>query len=475
MNGLAGSGKTTIAQTISERLFADGQLGATFFCSRDFEDRSNVQLIFPTLAIQLARNDTEFRSRFVRLVQSNPGIAHESLYNQVNRLIAEPLQRSALSTVIVVDALDECNDDETTSAILSVLGRLISEVPKVKFFLTGRPELRIQTGFRLPLLKKVADVFVLHDVEPSLITNDIRLFLKHNFLEMASRRGGLDGWPTDEEVERLCKRAAGLFIYAVATIKFIDKQSGNPRRQLNLLLRLPECTAREGKIMVKPNTTLDSLYTSILQGAFGDDDDPDNDPLVRSVLGAMSLVVNPLSPSSIATLLGLDTEDVFPLLSSAQSLLILQDPNFPVRPFHKSFPDFIVDPNRCTNPRFCVSPPDHHSRLLINCLVLMDRILEKNMCKLPDGSANSDISDLKERIERYINPSLRYACTSWYRHFANGPMTPADAPRITSAIHRFLERKLLFWLEVLSALGTVRDAVDALQAATDWLKVCQAR
>ena len=61
LNGLARMGKTTIAQTIPERLFADGQLGASFFCSRDFEDQSNLQTIFPTLAVQLARNYTEFR------------------------------------------------------------------------------------------------------------------------------------------------------------------------------------------------------------------------------------------------------------------------------------------------------------------------------------------------------------------------------------------------------------------------------
>src|SRR5579872_2904686 len=75
LNGLAGTGKTTIAQTIAERLFAGGQLGASFFCSRDFEDRSSLQSIFPTLAVQLARKYQKFRSVFVQLVESNPGIS----------------------------------------------------------------------------------------------------------------------------------------------------------------------------------------------------------------------------------------------------------------------------------------------------------------------------------------------------------------------------------------------------------------
>ena len=54
LNGLAGTGKSTIAQTFAETTFADGKLGASFFCSRDFADRSNLHMIFPTLAFQLA-------------------------------------------------------------------------------------------------------------------------------------------------------------------------------------------------------------------------------------------------------------------------------------------------------------------------------------------------------------------------------------------------------------------------------------
>ena len=61
LNGLAGTGKSTIAQTFVDTTFADGKLGASFFCSRDFEDRSNLQRIFPTLAFQLACKYPDFR------------------------------------------------------------------------------------------------------------------------------------------------------------------------------------------------------------------------------------------------------------------------------------------------------------------------------------------------------------------------------------------------------------------------------
>jgi hypothetical protein len=464
LNGLAGTGKSTIAKTIAERLFADNQLGASFFCSRDFEDRRNIQLIFPTLATQLAHNYPKFRSILVSLIQSDPGIVHVSLYQQMEQLIVQPLNDSNVSTVIIVDALDECKDEESGPVILSVLGRLASKIPKVKFFLTGRPEPRISEGFRLPLLAKITDVFVLHTVEQDQVTSDIQLFFKDCFSELADRRVGLNNWPTKEQLDQLCTRAAGLFVYAAATVGFISYSNRNPKRQLELLLQSQKIGDHEGG-------GLDSLYMSILQEAFARDK-PEDDTRTRSILSAVILATNPLSPFSIATLLELDAEDVPPILSSINSLLILQeDPSLPVQPFHKSFPDFITNPTRCTNQRFYISPPDHHLELLIHCLGLMNQTLEKNMCNLPDAVANLDVSDLKERCEK-IDPALRYACVSWHIHLVGAHATPAHTPVIVPTLHQFLEKKFLFWLEVLSVLSATRNAVDALQAAMGWLEVC---
>ena len=455
---------------MAEQVFASGQLGASFFCSRDFEDRSNLKFIFPTLAVQLARRYTKFRSTFIPLVRSDPGVAHESLYNQMDKLIIQPFIKSKISTVIVIDALDECKDEESTSAILSVLGQFVSQVPRVKFFVTGRPDPHIREGFQLPLLSKATDVFILHEVGSCEVSSDIRRFLKHRFSGLKAHRQGLSNWPAEGQLDLLCERAGGLFIYAMATIKFIENQNTNPKKRLNLLLQSPENSAYEGKTKFKQNITLDLLYMSILQEAFSDNI-PEDDPNIRSVLGAVILTANPLSPSTIATLLGFDTEDVFLFLSSVHSLLILQeDINHPVQSFHKSFPDFIIDPVRCSNQRFFVSPTDHHMELLVGCLELMNQRLEKNMCKLPDAALNSEVNDLQERTNEYIEHSLQYASRSWYKHLIG--TTPTHVAKIIPILHQFLEKKFLFWLEVLSVLGTAREAADALEVAGKWLDVC---
>ena len=469
LNGLAGTGKSTIAQTASERIFADGQLGASFFCSRDFEDRSDLHFIFPTLAFQLAHKFPKFRSVLIPLLQSNPDVAHESLYRQMEKLIAEPLRSADVSTVIVIDALDECKDEEPSSAILSVLGRLVEQIPRVKFFITGRPEPRIRTGFRLPILVDLTAVFVLHDVDPPLINNDIRLFLKHELSELARRRQ-LGRWPSDEHIDLLCNRAAGLFVYAVATVKFLDSNTHLPDHRLRVIVELPECTAPEGKTRFNPKTTLDSLYTSILQTAFSEED-PEVYSRVRSTVGAVILLVNPLSPSGIAKLIGLDPREVIMFLALVQSLLALsEDPNQPVKSFHKSFPDFITNPSRCTDTRFYISPGNLHCELAMNCLRTMNRGLEQNLLSLPDYTLNSEVKDLQMRINNRIGTALQYACRSWHNHLTK---SEGDVANVVSYLRIFLKEKFLAWLEVVSVVGAVGVAVVALEKLMPWLQeVC---
>jgi len=471
LNGLAGTGKSTIAQTTAERLFADGRLGASFFCSRDFKDRSDLRFVFPTLSFQLAYRYPDFRSTLVSLLQSNPEIGYESLHNQMESLIVTPLKEKGILTVIVIDALDECTDNEPQSAILSVMGRLVEEIPKVKFFITGRPEPRIRSGFRLQLLRPLTEVFVLHAVEHSIVDADIRRFLETRLSDLA-QRFNLDKWPSEEHIGLLCQRAAGLFVYAVATIKFLDHKLYPPTRRLDVIINLPESTIHEGQTEFKSNTTLDSLYTSILQMAldFGGED-PEAYSKVQSIIGTVILLVNPLPLSAVAELIGLEAEEVMRILTLVQSLLVLnEDPSQPVKPFHKSFPDYITDSSCCLSKRFHVSPDTLHYQLTLNCLSLMNNSLKWNLLSLPDYALNAEVKDLEERIKDHISPALEYACKSWYNHLTG---IGEGAAHILAALHIFLGKNFLSWLEVLSVLGAAKYAVVALEKLIKWLlKVC---
>ena len=189
LNGLAGTGKSTIAQTFSKMVAEDGTLGASFFCSRDCLNRRELKNIFPTIAYQLACRHPSFRNRIIRTIKNDPSIASASLVSQLDDLIIDPLSSTDISCVIVIDALDECIDDQPASALLSVLGRCVKDLPFVKIFITGRPETRIHKGFRLPLLEPLTQIFLLHGIE--LANEDIRLYLQEK-LNVTAKRSDLD-------------------------------------------------------------------------------------------------------------------------------------------------------------------------------------------------------------------------------------------------------------------------------------------
>ena len=464
LHGLAGTGKTTIAQTIAERLFADGRLGASFFCSRNFEDRRNLQLVFPTLAFQLAQRCPKFRSSLIHLLQSNPDITYQSFQDQMEKFLIEPLRSADISTVIVIDALDECRDDDLEPDILPVLARTIRDIPKVKLFITSRPETHIVTGFHGPL-QDLTDVFILHEVEPDTINQDIRLFFECELSKLAQSHGGKEGWPTDEQLNWLCRRAAGVFIHAVATVNALNHPLETPWGQLDSIMETPESTASEGRVKLKGHSSLDIIYISILRKSFHNNG-PKDDTNVRSVLGCVVLATDPLSPSTIATLMGLSHHRVRLVLELTRSLLVLSsDPNEPVQPFHKSFPDFMKDPTRCTDQRFYVSP-DRHVELFTCCLRTIGKSL-KNMSPFPDPGSIYKVAHLPRIEPRSTCGALRYACRSWHEHLV---VTEDPTPEVLSDLLDFLEGKFIFWLVVLEALDDFPRSCRAMDAITQWLK-----
>ena len=166
LNGPIGTGKSTIAQTVVNKMKEDDRLGAFYFCSQESSSKN----ILPTLAYQLASKYPEFRLVYL----TNQATLSDPQYNWVGTPFVDSLMRSGISTVIVIDALD-CADKQTVSAI-SALRR--SNSSKVKFFITSRPKPQIRECFNC-LAKEDPTMFVLHNLEPNPTNNDIKLFFKH--------------------------------------------------------------------------------------------------------------------------------------------------------------------------------------------------------------------------------------------------------------------------------------------------------
>ena len=468
LNGLAGTGKSTVAQTFAETSFADGKLGASFFCSRDFEDRNNLQAIFPTLAFQLAYRYPRFREELLQVLEVNPDVGRETLSSQVEKVIVRPFTATKIPTLIIIDALDECKDKEPASALLSVLSRYVHEIPEAKFFITGRQEPPIREGFRLKSLRPITDVLKLHDVKRSSVDQDIQLYFRTYLTDIRETRSDCEfpvEWPSSYDINFLCKMAGGLFIYASTVVKFVASKYHLPTERLDFIILRSKGVVHEGGI--------DFIYTQILELSFEDADPGEQDlySRFRNVIGVVLLAFHPLSRKALSVLLGNcgTPSHISTTLRFLHSLLDIPDgEDEPIRVFHKSFPDFLTNPTRCRDNRFLIEPAVHHGEILFSCLELMKKQLKKNICNLRDYAILSEVEDLSARREAHIGSSLVYACRFWTRHLASIPGNIPLVKRIQEAVDEFFEKRLLCWIEVLSTVGHLGAAVHALNEIRRW-------
>jgi hypothetical protein len=138
--GSAGTGKSTIAYTIARDLDMQKKLGASFFCSRDNDACCNPRLIFPTIAYQLGQFYAPFGDLVSAVVNADQNVAYSVVLHQLEMLLVKPLH--ALKgempfCVVVIDALDECQDGGATSIILKSLAHYITALSPVKFLIRG--------------------------------------------------------------------------------------------------------------------------------------------------------------------------------------------------------------------------------------------------------------------------------------------------------------------------------------------------
>jgi hypothetical protein len=333
----------------------------------------------------------------------------------MKKLLVGPLKASRISTLIIVGALDECKDEEAASVILSVLSRYMDETPRVKFFITGNPEPRVRSGFRLKPLRPITEIFRLHDVERSSADRDIKLFFRVQLAEIAKSRGDFDlieGWPSPSDIDILCEKAAGLFIYTSTIVKLVAFRHRTPTEQLERLISLPQNTGHEGR------SGVDLLYTQILeQVAAHMGTDRDNKKIYshfKTVVGAVLLVFNPLSVRALSD--PLKVSNIYTTLHSLHSLLIPDTPEDPIRIFHKSLLDFLTDQSRCNNEKLFVDPAVHHAEILLSCLELIRVKFKRNICNLGDYVVLDEVKDLSAQKRDYIGDALMYTCQFWTKH-----------------------------------------------------------
>ena len=465
LNGLAGTGKTTVAYTVAERCHEEHILGASFFCSRSDSDCNNPSMIFTTIAYQLGLFYPPYRELVAEILRKDPLLVYSSVSRQFEELIVRPLEslRDHFPLcLVVIDALDECRDKNVTSAILSTLLKYAEALLPLRFFVTSRPESHLVTSFDAPGYQNAFGKLLLHEVALDLVTADIHHYLTTSLAETGRRFKLPDSWPAEADVDTLSRLANGLFIFAATAVKFIEDQNYNdPDGQLKVLTST--ATSRGS------HRLLDDLYLQVLHSAFPGVD-RSLSGRIKSTLGSIVVIRDSLPPADLSRLVELPPDTVYTSLVGLHSVLVVPESTEStanIRIIHPTFAEFLLDSTRCTSRPFVTNSRHQHTLLLHGCLSAM-RELKRDICDIRDPSLlNIEVPGFHSRMAEVLPSYLRYACRHWPTHLSNGDLSDD----IVDALVGFAENRLLYWVEACSLLGILRDAISGLNESQRMLVV----
>ena len=460
LEGLAGIGKSTIARTVAKETHKRGWLGASFFFSRSEDERKSAKLFFGSVAFQLSEYSEEISLRIGEALELKPSASGKQLQDQLRDLIIQPLQicENKPTIFIVIDAFDEC-DKQDAERLLSLLLQEIRKVPNLKIFFTTRSERHI-----LNILHRheAHHLYRLHDIENSIVEGDVRSYLNHGLSPEAVKAALPEleppPWkPSSSDFNALVNAAGKLFIIASTVIKFLlDDIRCDPKAQMADLMR----GIAVDNTGTNPLNTLDGFYTQILSVAVPLNSSPDILSRFRSVVGTIVLLQDPLPLQALASLLQTNIDHVKSALLHLQSIIWLSGPEkHTPRIYHKSFPDFITDAQRCSNvPRFYISVGLQHGRIAQNCFRIMDEQLRANICDLEFPERYLDNDEIQHLMVGRISSELQYASLHWAAHLCRAE----NGDDLFPLLEKFSFTHLLHWLEVLSLIGRLEFANTAL-------------
>lgn len=463
LNGLAGTGKTTIAHTVARYYLNKKHLGASFFFTRGGGDASHADKFVTSIAVQLARNLPDLQQLVCDAIKEHTDITSRSLYDQWNELVLHPLTKLKRKAdfspyIIIVDALDECSNESNIRVLLRLLSetRLLSDV-RLRIFLTSRPELPIRCGFSQIPLGSFQD-YVLHNIASSIVDHDIYLFLKYN-LGMIRQERYLDAsWPGETVIRYLVKIASGLFIWAATACRFIREGKRFAPKRLETILRDSQSP------LTAPEKHLDEIYNTVLRqtisSKYTDDEKEESYSLLRRILGSIVTLLTPLCISSLSILIRVPKDDTDQTLDELHSILdVPRDQRQPLRLHHPSFRDFLLNKERCTDANFQVNEREMHQTLADQCIEIMSKALKRDICGLDHfGISVKEVND--SRVQLNLAREVQYACISWIQHLEKSEAKLRDHDQV----HRFLQEHLLHWLEALSWMQQVPEAIYAIEA-----------
>ena len=452
--GIAGTGKSTVAQTVCQNIAESKTLGGTFFFSYQEGQRRIANVVFPTLVYQLLSNFESpvlVRTSILNSLDKNPSAGSQMLRTQFEKLILEPFRDLTLShpIVLVLDALDECAEDGVKEVLKLITSNLDQLPAFLKIFVTSRPESHIADILNAgnPDITQHGRQVYQQVIDPSGDENAVRAFFKAALSnsEVARLFPAFADWNLDEaKLTLLVKITEGLFIVAATIVKYIlNSGDADPDYCLSVLLEHPDSKN-------ETHSAINLLYTKVLDHRYPlTIGKPTLERFVQ-VVGSIVLLFEPLSVESLGRLLGFLPPTIHSTLHRLQSVVAVTQADGLLRPLHPSFIDFLTSQHACP-PRFLVETPKQHTLLARRCISVLDNFFTIS----------------REITKADITPEVAYALCYLDNHIDSSSVSCKE--EFLAVIKSFICSKLSKWLVGLFHGSRSSHAIPSAKQLHGWV------
>jgi hypothetical protein len=161
----------------------------------------------------------------------------------------------------------------------------------------------------------------------------------------------------------------------------------------------------------------------------------------------------------LGELCSIDLEKVWDRLDSLKSVLVVPDSeSAPIRIFHTSFRDFLLDKGRHSDNRSWINDKATHRDLFNSSVELMSTRLKRDICEMHHPGARIDEIE-SSTLERCLPIHSQYACQYWVGHLEQLESSQQEAAGLCDGgkVHIFLKKHFLHWIEALSIIENMSD------------------
>jgi hypothetical protein len=418
---------------------------AYFFCQSTRPELNNATSVLRGLIYLLIAQREELMRHVQKRYESVGRLLFEgpNAVYALGEILADMLDDASLPpTYLLVDALDECTSG--LSELLEVItDASVGRRSNVKWLVTSRNVPEIERYLQPDSL----GVKVSLEVKASHVSRAVVAFVEYKVRRLATVQR-YDPVLQAEVQQQLRDKAEGTFLWVSLVCKELEKVEYFLTREV--LYELPP--------------GLDPLYDR-MSAQILTHKSTRTAGYCKEVLQSVTLAFRPQQLSELALSAGLpsdqfgDMQAVTDLIGRCGSFLTVREGV--VSFIHLSAKDyFTVGSGR---QMFKGTWVHRHGQMADRLLDRMDSMLRRDVCGLQKPGARIHHKSTQVCIKNSNVAQIAYACEYWVEHLQAGGHACSGILADGGKVHSFFRTHLLHWLEAMSLLQKMPEAITALQ------------